>query len=200
MRYIGVDPGANLGIVCVDVHEQARLIGSRLEIRWAGSFRLHPSNSQKRTHAENDAHLFDRVQGQLVSWRVGFDRASTPRPMVAVLEEPYTQTASWKGAKGEGRQTGTLFSLGKYYGLALAACSTLCGRVYSHPPTNDRRGQRTGWMQGSGRIQKRELTLLALRGLARQCGCMDPDALSEDEVMAFGVLKFHLDRVGIDAD
>jgi hypothetical protein len=55
-------------------------------------------------------------------------------------------------------------------------------------------------MQGSGRIQKRELTLLALRGLARQCGCTDPDALSEDEVMAFGVLKFHLDRVGIDAD
>lgn len=198
MRYIGVDPGANLGIVCVDVREQARLIGSRLEIRWAGSFRLHPSNSQKRTHAENDAALFDRTVRQLQYWRES--PPLPPQSLVAVLEEPYTQTASWKGAKGEGRQTGTLFSLGKYYGLALAACVSECRRVYSHPPTNDRRQQRTGWMQGSGRIQKRELTLLALRGLARQCGCMDPDALSEDEVMAFGVLKFHLDRFGIDAD
>jgi hypothetical protein len=199
MRYIGVDPGANLGIVCVDVRKQPRLIGYALDITWMGSFRLHPSQSQNRTHAENDAALFDRVVSTLQRWREDSTRTQ-PLPLIAVLEEPYTQTASWKGAKGEGRQTGTLFSLGKYYGLALAACRNECHRIHSHPPTNDRRGQRTGWMQGSGRIQKRELTLLALRGLAKQCGCQDPDALSEDEVMAFGVLKFHLDRSGIDAD
>jgi hypothetical protein len=113
MRYIGVDPGANLGIVCVDVRKQPRLIGYALDITWMGSFRLHPSQSQNRTHAENDAALFDRVVSTLQRWRE--DSTTTqPLPLIAVLEEPYTQTASWKGAKGEGRQTGTLFSLGKY--------------------------------------------------------------------------------------
>jgi hypothetical protein len=198
MRYIGVDPGANTGLVCVDVEKVERRIGSAGNVRWVHSARIHPGQRQDDTHAENDARVFSRMAVELERL-VGVAGALGVK-CIAVLEEPYTQTGSWKGAATEGRQTGTLFSLGKYYGLALAACTIHCGRVYSHPPTNDRRGQRTGWMQGSGRIQKRELTLLALRGLAKQCGCTDPMGLSEDEVMAFGVLKFHLDRVGIDAD
>lgn len=199
MRYIGVDPGANTGLVCVDVVKLPRLIGNQLGISWVGNARIHPGQRAEDTHAENDGRVYSSTCVQLGSWQGSTGGVSLP-PLIAVLEEPYTQTGSWKGAATEGRQTGTLFSLGKYYGLALAACTHMCDRVFSHPPTNDRRGQRTGWMQGSGRIQKRELTLLALRGLATQCLCPNAAALSEDEVMAFGVLKFHLDRVGIDGD
>jgi hypothetical protein len=198
VRYIGIDPGANTGLVCVDVYDVARRIGSVPVVRWHGTARIHPGSRKDDTRAENDGRIFSRICAQLDEWQKHIPGGS--EDMRAVLEEPYTQTGSWKGAKTEGRQTGTLFSLGKYYGLALAACTFKCVRVYSHPPTNDRRQSRTGWMQGSGRIQKRELTLLALRGLIKQAGCQDPNALSEDEVMAFGVLKFHLDRVGMDAE
>lgn len=201
MRYIGIDPGKNLGIVCVDVTESTRRIGSALHIQWVGCARVHPGDRKDDTVAENDARVYSRTCVALGQWQQDsgqFGRESTPRPLIAVLEEPYTHMGAWGGGRSQSR--GTAFGLGKYYGLALAACTHLCERVYSHPPTNDRKQQRTGWMQGSGRIQKRELTILALRGLAGQYGCQCPDELSEDEVMAFGVLKFHLDRVGLEKE
>jgi hypothetical protein len=196
MRYIGIDPGKNLGVVCVDVFNVERRIGSVPSIRWVGTTRIHPGSRSEDTPAENEGRLFSRLCMQFDEWQKYIPGGT--EDLRAVLEEPYTHGAQWHGERAQAH--GTSFGLGKYYGLALAACTFKCVRVYSHPPTNDAKRQRTGWMQGSGRIQKRELTLLALRGLIRQCGCQDPNALSEDEVMAFGVLKFHLDRFGIDGE
>jgi hypothetical protein len=200
MRYIGIDPGQNLGLVCLDVEQPARRIGTALTIKWVSSARIHPGQRKDDTPAENDGRVFSRLAVELERLRTqAYMVTKYDEPaLIAVLEEPYTHMGAWGAGRAQSRGTG--FGLGKYYGLALAACTIHCDRVYSHPPTNDRKQQRTGWMQGSGRIQKRELTLLALRGLAKQCGAVLVDDISEDELMAFGVLHFHLYRQGLEQE
>lgn len=204
-----MDPGANLGIVCIDVPPQSdgglrngTLRPDLQRARWVASQVIRASDLQGNTVAENQLTMFNKVTGFVQA----MFNLNNPQgfQMIGVLEEPYDYRASWKAKRGggagdatqEGRQAGSSFGVGRSYGLALAAVGIggRCARVHSYPVTNDRRQQRMGWMQGHGRIQSRALVLVAMRGLAKQAGCRNADTLSEDELMAFGVVRYHIEH------
>jgi hypothetical protein len=194
VRAVGVDPGARTGLVCVELTPD--LLGA-LDItrpssaRLVGAVRISASASTKLTAAEQDATLYRRVLAQLDVWR----------PAIVALEEPLDATRGWQNAgrrAGRAENTGTTFALGRAYGLALAAasCSTATS-IASYPFTTSRKLARYGWMQGRAPLPTaRALTLARMRALAMQIGGREASlAMTEDELMALGVLSFHVEQL-----
>jgi hypothetical protein len=214
--YAFIDPGSTTGIVglsvAVDMMEPSTVhAGWRKTARWVGAARVAGSGSTKLTGAEQDARLFDRVRDALVALH----------PAVCVIEEPVDALPQWGQQGGQGKQRhserGTIFSLGRNYGLCLAAARALgydC-RIYTYQVNGRRekvdakgatRAERPGWMpKERGRPIPRERLLTILRADVESFrdrpadGRLVPRALrgdlSDHELMAFGVGSYHLDRV-----
>jgi hypothetical protein len=204
-RWVGIDPGATVGLCALVVPndgphacdiDHAKLLGARS---------ITATSSQKFTSAGRRATMLTRVRAQLIDWQI----------TDAVLEEPSTQTNSWQAAKGEGRQTGSLFFLGAHYGLCLGAVATMPWpvRVWAYPTTTSKKARndpesddRLGWMQARApRPTRKQDTLDAMaRELRKLKGRPANGVLPsigelarvhvEHELMALGVLRFHLLR------
>lgn len=207
-NWAGIDPGGDTGVVVLrvaitgpDAHDiqRARLVH-------VGT--IAASSSVALTGAARRRTMVSRVREILYRHSVTH----------CVLEEPSTQTNSWRGAQEEGRATGSLFYLGAHFGLCLAATAYLpweC-RVWAYPPTSpakkkERREKDTGelvmgWMQGRAtRPTPKSLTLHAMSALLTQLKQRPASGQlptleqirqlhNEHERMALGVLNFHLQR------
>lgn len=176
---VGIDPGARTALVCVTLDSGL--------VRWVGSEVVVPSNRKDCSVAENKSMLFQRALKALDWWA----------PSIIVIEEPLDAMGTWSlsNRRGRGQSRSTSFLLGEHYGLCLAAAKAMYlrgeKRIYSYPCTNYK--GRRGWMASprhGGFAISREQTLQNMRLYARSIGCTT--GLSEDELMALGVLNFHL--------
>lgn len=156
---------------------------------WIGSHTVSPSQSSKKSHAENKATLFHRVQFRLSQWQ----------PALIVIEEPVDVNRSYGKARGvTGQARGTLFTQGEHYGLVLAAAvgididdeKPVVPRVYAYPTNNH--NKRPGWMMRGGRVAPRHETLERIRLVAKAIGAPEDVLDDEDVMMALGVLLYHL--------
>lgn len=188
VRAVGIDPGASTGVVCVDLVRADTIVGAR----FVAAVTCRASASKDLTDAEQDASLGVSIRRTLDL----LHGATTPIAFV-VLEEPADGMGKWST---QGRKTGrgTAFGLGRAYGLALAAAAALDGNVglHAYPVTTTAQGRaagRLGWMQGrQPRPTPREDTLATMRHLARALGCATHASLTDDQLMALGVLQYHV--------
>jgi hypothetical protein len=194
-RVAGVDPGATTGLVALAVDSTRPHDVERA--RWIGSTSIDAGSSTKLTRAAVHARLFDRARNQFLQWGV----------VSVALEEPLDAMPKWSG-RGERRET--MFGLGRYYGLVLAAAQACRASVASYPVTTDPSKGRVGWMPthpgGANKrltmTAPREQTLdtlhqfsLALRARPHNgLAITNPPRLPDDELMALGVLLYHLTR------
>jgi hypothetical protein len=163
--------------------------------------------------ARRQLTLFENIAGTLAEWQ----------PDVIVLEEPADISANWAKKKGPGAGLGrtTAFALGRSYALALSAAyawphfspgyltdweAVETTEIHSYlvngfKRTTTRGTARQGWYpRDGGRAMEKEqvLRLLTLRAgeMGRYTGPQGvPVPLTEDELMAFGVLCFHIGNV-----
>lgn len=204
--WVGIDPGGTVGLAAIVVPMTGPHAHDIDRAKLIGTAQVSASTSAKYTRATARATMLVRVRKQLVQWNATH----------VVLEEPSTQTNSWKNAKGEGRATGTLFFLGAHFGLCLGAAVTVPwpARVWSYPPTTSKRARNSpdaspetlGWMQARAPCPTRKDDTLDRMGtLLRQLrqrpanGVLPTKAdlatsVTEHELMALGVLNFHLLR------
>lgn len=202
---VGIDPGSTTGLVALRIagHKSRPLDTAR----WQGNAALATAHRLHRSDAENRAALFVRVR----------DWLNVYAPAHVVIEEPSDATPRWNRQGGESgaAATGTLFLLGAHFGLVLAAAQSCISlpRIYTYQVQGSKRKGKEGWMprgQG-GRPMRRDLLLGALRTEARQHFYRPLDGvlpappkdrntldatsvLSDHELMAYGVLCYHLRR------
>lgn len=185
MLVIGIDPGATTGMVAFELPKFPLVDGGE----WVGSAVVRAPTSLKLSPVERDVAMAERIAAPLHKWW------HSTFGCAIVLEEPLEAAEVWRGQRGARPQKrGTAFRVGALYGLALGAVTAFLDdstRVHSYPPTNH--NGRMGWMQGRGRIRKREDTLALMRLAAKALGT-DEAALSEHELMALGVALFHADQ------
>lgn len=195
LRIAGIDPGAKTGVVILELPNRVRDLD---RAHWLGSFSLSGSaQSGTRTKAEAAAVLFTEV----------LDVLSQHNVEEIAIECPIDALPSWgrntrmKGAPQLNRAT--LFGSGAHYGLVLGACRACptVRKITSYHVTTTTKHE--GWMPmvTNGRLkhaQKRDVTMQQLRDeLLRLFGgqgsrSADDVPLSEDELMAFGVLRYHV--------
>jgi hypothetical protein len=207
-RIAGIDPGSQSGVVIVELPARSRVINLAA---WVGSFLVHGmSETMRRSRAEGQAALFDRVRDVL--------RANGVREVV--IEWPIDALPVWGGAsrvKGRTSSPATLFSIGMSYGICVAAARSVASvqRIESYrvKPTREHAGwmplvtrpQRSNPNKRVTHVMPRDELLGRLRSelsmyKPRLRGGMligetpNVRALSEDELMAYGVLKYHLSR------
>jgi hypothetical protein len=193
MRCVGIDPGShNAALVCLDVPNYP---DNAREVAWVGSKVIHPTAKQDLTKAENDVAIYLRAVNVLDLWAKAELFPPDERELIIVLEEPYDAKPFWgAGRRTTGHATGTLFGVGRAYGLLLAASYQHAEAIYSYPVANDRKQERRGWMQGyAASVTPRALTIAAMRGLSKTYGASHE--LTEDECMALGVLHYHIHNV-----
>lgn len=193
VRVAGIDPGSSTGVVVVQLRPGSRSIETA---GWVGSCLAHPAAETKsRTKAEGHARLFER----LTAYLRGLDVEEV------AIECPVDALPSWGASRGVKSNPATLFSLGSSYGMCLAAASAAgVRRIKSYRVRTTRKNE--GWMpMVGGHPQRRDATLDELRSL---CSRLFPEDvyengirtssaardLGEDQLMAFGVLRYHLRR------
>lgn len=215
-RFAGIDPGAYTGLVALSVRAHAgkpltRVISADADsVRWIGAARVHAGAQQHYTDAENEARTYyTRVRAQLLAWRVTH----------VALEEPWDNVPVRLQEQGTAFTLGARYGLALAAAHSIGA-RCMSYPVTSAPAkvfTSDKRSTRTrparvGWMpqvRGGKRnhllmTQDRTITLrqqddasrvLRLRpddGMLQYTNMRDMPTLSEDELMALGVLSFHL--------
>lgn len=203
-RWAGIDPGTDVGLVGVAVPARGAWAHHTEHARLIGYARVTASSSKSYTRAGRRGSMLLRVRERLIEWRV----------TDIVLEEPSTHTNSW--AKSDGGRTvatGTLFGLGAHFGLCLGAAITMPWetRVWSYPPTTSKKAraatetdyERLGWMQARApKPTQKAKTLKDMRHIFDGIFDRPADGVframdrepSEHELMALGVLNFHLMR------
>lgn len=185
MIVAGVDPGADTGLVVLDVPGRHLRDG-----RWVASTILCSTRAKGLTYAGRDANLFDRLAAFFGLWQ----------PDLVVMEEPVDAMLTWRGHRQQ--QRGTSFRLGAYYALALTAAHMArpSAVLASYPVTTTTRPPRKGWMQGKPRVH----VLGNTAALARELDA-PPDVLEmrfnaaegghihaqEHVLMALGVIAHH---------
>lgn len=192
----GIDPGSKSGVVILELPNRQRDLD---RARWLGSFLLSGSaQTNSRTKAEASAVLFSEVLDVLTQQRVEEVAIECP---IDALPSWGAATGRMKGAQGPRLNRATLFGSGAHYGLCLAAARACPSvrKITSYYVTTTTKHE--GWMPmvKSGRLrhpQKRTITLQQLRDELRRLFA-GPDRsgdvpLGEDELMAFGVLAYHL--------
>lgn len=175
---VGIDPGSNTGMVGVVVDKHLTIM------QLLGAVSLAPTESKKLTHPERDLHLAQSISARLTEWR----------PLHVALEEPADARIVWRGRTHQRRDTA--FRLGLYYGMALAAIPMAVAAgvpplfVQSYP-VGLYRGQQ-GWMMG----KNRDLLLNVSDAMMRRIPIgPTKETRTEHELMAFGVLLYHLEQI-----
>lgn len=206
LRIAGIDPGTKTGVVVIELPSCSRDINLAA---WLGSFSISGmAETQSRSRAEGHVILFERIRDQLALLGV----------REAVIECPVDALPSWGGASGKKSNPATLFSLGANYGLCLAAARAAgVHRVMAYrvkhtkehagwmPNVTETVPNRRGGLTTVTHVQKRDVTIAQLRTQIATIGTQyrggvqvgitpDPALLGEDEVMAYGVLAYHLRR------
>lgn len=179
-RIVGGDPGGTAGLVCVDV--PVTLDISRAT--WVGSISLGTSNLDRLTPAERDGVFFRKMVAAFALWG----------PRHCALEEPLDGASFWKGKadKRGHEQRGTQFRIGAAYALMVAAAEMqgTVEHIASYPV--QKYGARQGWMpkvKGRGsRARALEMSTLAARAIKAPVS-----ELSEHELMALGVVAYHVE-------
>lgn len=185
----GIDPGSKSGVVILELPNRQRDLN---RARWLGSFVLSGSaQTNSRTKAEAGAVLFSEVCDVLTQYHV--DEVAIECPIDALPS--WGQHTRMNGAPRLNRAT--LFGSGAHYGLCLAAARACPSvrKIMSYHVTTTKKHE--GWMPTvKGRPQKRTITLQQLRDELRLRFAgperSDNVPLVEDELMAFGVLAYHL--------
>lgn len=201
VRFAGIDPGSSTGITIIEL---PRVGAQAVEVaRWLDSFSLSALGETKtRTKAEGLATLFELVRNVLVQHDVE----------TVVLECPIDAMPVWGRATGrtKGAGRGTIFGSGAHYGICLAAARAAMSVRHIHAYRVSTTKKHEGWMplvRGGARgnlvhVQRREITLQQLRDVVNKlsrssfasrdnrCGV----GIGDDELMAFGVLAYHLRR------
>jgi hypothetical protein len=204
-RVAGIDPGSKTGVVILELPTSVRDLSRAVWVHSASISGM--AETLSRTRAEGHALLFSRVRELLADHDV----------RDVALECPVDALPSWGAATGRKSNPATLFSLGANYGLCLAAAHAAgASKIMSYrvKPTRERPA---GWMpmvrEPSRRnpnvmvthVQSRDITLEQLRqlcflhwpadvyqdGVRIACAARD---IGEDELMALGVLRYHLQR------
>lgn len=198
----GIDPGGKTGVVVLELPIQSRDLASAA---WVGSFSISGLGETKtRSKAEGVAQLYARVRDCLARHEV----------RELAIECPVDALPTWGGRKNN---PSTLFSLGANYGLCLAAAHAAgVQRIRSYRVSTTKK--HAGWMpmvrepsrKNPNRmvthVQRRDVTLQQLRAKVapmreraaapafgvRRRSAIAP--MTEDELMAFGVLEYHLRR------
>lgn len=203
-RWAGIDPGSDVGLVGLLVPAHGAHAHSAEHARLIGYSKVTASSSRSYTRAGRRGSMLLRVRERLIEWRI----------TDIVLEEPSTHTNSWaKSDGGRSVATGTLFGLGAHFGLCLGAAVTMPWetRVWSYPPTTSKKArtaavtdyERLGWMQARAPKPTRQATTLEnMQKLFDGLYERPADGMfrtmertpSEHELMALGVLNFHLMR------
>lgn len=174
MIVVGVDPGAETGLVALDVPPSRQVADSL----WLGHAVFRSTEKQGLSHPERDANLYDRLVEWFRHWQAD----------VVVFEEPVDAATIWRGHRFQ--QRGTAFRLGAFYGLVVAAArqgSPSYVRLASYPVTNH--NGRPGWMRG-----KKHDTILSNMQAVAQLIRPDLDP-AEHVLMALGVVTHHLSQV-----
>lgn len=205
MNCLGIDPGSNSVGLCYWCTGSA--------IRFA---RVNKSASTKRSDVERDIDFINRIADAMRALNIpGYIHA-------VVLEEPKDAQTHWSAGKGGPMAVGSLFAMGKGYGLCLAAIAQLTKmngytvqQFVAYQVKSNKHGE--GWQprfkverrpKGSPRVKgspHKDKLLEQLRTeLAWQWSKMPTPlgeprtpmghaiSLSEHELMAFGVLSYHL--------
>lgn len=176
MRVLGCDPGANTGMVLVEIPDNWDILKGRLLHAETVTARTDPG----RPKADSDRDFLGRLRGTI----------QRLKPHMAVVEDPSDAAPYW-GARGrEGKQTarGSMYRLGVYKGLLFAALAPEVGAIAEY--LVDGKGDRPGWMKtdhGSKKVALARMGALALR--------LGPCPHSEHILMALGVLAHHCGRL-----
>lgn len=200
VRAVGIDPAARTGMILVNIPAGAWRHGepidpSRLELldnETVSSVAKTTVMGATMTNAERDATMFPRLLNILRSWQ----------PDMVVIEEPADQ--------GFGSGRGVMFAIGKMYGIALAAveaCKTninvdMVSYLVAGWNAKRNREARPGWMPKTKNKRGLWHTMEHddVEAIFREAAARMTDRrrvknrLSEHEIMAFGVLCFHLSR------
>lgn len=197
VRVAGIDPGSSTGVVILQLPQEARVLDRAV---WVASRHLTGmGETRARTKAEGNAELFVRLRSYLETHGI----------TEVAIECPIDALPTWGlGSRRGGRvhvKRETMFGSGAHYGLCLAAARACPSvkRINSYYVTTTKK--HAGWMPSDrGRTQARELTMAQLRSVMQRIPTITRagrvasrtaiDALSEDEIMAFGVLSYHLRR------
>lgn len=214
VRAIGIDPGASTGIACITLPDQSRDLSRAI---WSGSFSVaRKSERVGETHAESQIRHFQAI----------YESISAIAPHIVIIEEPAdAMVGGWNKGKGDagvqGRQTA--FGVGAAYALALAAasCAAPDARIFSYLVAGSK--VREGWMP---KVRSRNLLhtmkheqLAHMLALDAVRNLKAPERLRElsqeqvvdnqgkvikpakfkydDELMAYGVLRYHISTHGI---
>jgi len=191
VRCVGIDPGSITGLCCLEVStidgakNAAETLAHYLRTaRVVGFSRISSSKRLNTSPPEQHLTLYRKLCEQLSEWQ----------PDHIVLEEPRDGIMMGGGR----RQMGTEFSLGRYFGLALAACDNTGSDVETidtYQVTSTKHGE--GWMPrraGTG-LKHTELKNQLIKRFREELRDLaDSDDLSEHELMAYGVLCFHLSK------
>lgn len=191
-RIFSIDPGSHTGYVVVDFELAPGLDVNRARLVDSGI--IYPSRTNREeSEAERDILLIGKIA----------EKISEFRPSTVVLEEPVDAAMYWgKGReaggvnKGIGMGRGTLFRLGVYYGLALAAVK-IAGHAdaISYPVQGTK--TRAGWMgRGARRANVlREMTYLYAKLSGTPIATLKK--VSDHELMALGVLNYHASQLNL---
>lgn len=181
MRLLGCDPGANTGLILLEVPETWNILEATL---------LHAETIVSRTdparpRADSDRDFLSRLRSAIARLR----------PHVAVVEDPSDAAPYW-GAKARGGQQtarGSMYRLGVYKGLLFAA---LAGEVHAIAEYQvDGTKEKPGWMKADH--GSRKVALVRMGALATHLRVHELGAGKHTEhvLMALGVLHHHCGRL-----
>lgn len=204
MNCIGIDPGSNSIGLCYWIPGSA--------LRFAV---VHKSSSEKLTAVQKDIDLIERIEMALAQII-----RNTQTIHLVVLEEPKDAQTHWSAGKGGPMAVGSLFAMGKGYGLCLAALDVLHrqrGNTFAELVTYQVKSNKygEGWQprfkiprqpKGTPRAKgspQKDMLLAQLRVevfdqwsnvhlMPRELARETVASLSEHELMAYGVLAYHL--------
>jgi hypothetical protein len=193
----GIDPGAHSGLVALEIPTRPMPFDQlEAHIQWRGACQLNPITRKAMRPEQLSILVFERLRDRLQRWGV----------VDVAIEEPSDAMDKWSQGG-----VGVSFALGRAYERALLAATYAGCRVFPYQvrewmpkaTTRNKRGGMTTHTQASDEtanqmdVWSRQLRRPAQEGegpYALSVARAALDRLSKDELMALGVLRYHLAR------
>lgn len=202
---VGIDPGADAGLVALKVDEFA--LGNPNRWYWVGGVKIAKSSREYATKIENTLALYHKALAFLVEHDARVVALERPADMETRRFIP--------GGQGQkGQAAGTSFGIGEACGVLAAAGAVARCRVFDYPVTSRKanpaknKAARFGWMPtvqtgNFTHTERRDMLLADLHDKSVRLrnrpynGVLAPDRgarLNDNILMALGVLLYHLSR------